>query len=298
MTQVMISYRNIDGQKEFAEILEQALAKAGFSTWIDKNNIPPLSRWEDEIFKGIKNSDFVILCLSPEYFESEICLLECYVARGYGKKLLPIIVPHDAENSLDNVYSLCKDFEETRGIEHLNFLDFNVGNVVGLREDRATMIHRLIHSITNPRSPEMPYDVFVSFKWQQAPFATRIVDDLQAAGILAFIHTRGIDIGADWRRVAWSAILKAKLHIVVLSPQIAESQYISKEVLMSRTRGTLFIPILPEEFVRDEKVKAQISAALSQNRNLADLNKYQWLMPTEGYQPFIQNLIAAIQQSL
>ncbi len=85
MTQVMISYRNIDGQKEFADVLEQALAKAGFSTWIDKNNIPPLSRWEDEIFKGIKNSDFVILCLSPEYFESEICLLECYVARGYGK---------------------------------------------------------------------------------------------------------------------------------------------------------------------------------------------------------------------
>ncbi len=92
--------------------------------------------------------------------------------------------------------------------------------------------------------------------------------------------------------------LKNKIAIVVLSPQIAESQYISKEVLMCRTRGTSFIPILPEEFVHDEKVKAQISAALSQNRNLADLNKYQWLMPTEGYQPFIQKLIAAIQQSL
>lgn len=299
MTQVMISYRKIDGQREFAYTLEKELAQAGLKTWIDINNIPPFSRWEDEIFDGIKDSDFVILCLSPDYFESEICLLECYVARGYGKKLLPIVVPYaEPTHSSIDIFKLCYDFEETKGIENINPLDFQRQSIVGLEENHEAMIKRLIQSIKNPISSEIDYDVFMSFKWQHANFATQIADDLNAAGIRTFIHTRGIDIGADWRQVSWNVSLKAKVHIIIISPEIAESQYISKEVLLSRTKQTTFVPILPEEFVNDEAKKSQIRQALASNMNLDVLNKYQWLMPDKGYELFLETLIAGLKQQL
>ena len=100
MARVMISYRNIDGQRDFAFSLEKALADAGIETWLDVKDIPRLSLWEDEIFKGIIDSDYVVLCLSPEYFESETCRFECYVARGYGKTILPLIVANDTSASV------------------------------------------------------------------------------------------------------------------------------------------------------------------------------------------------------
>lgn len=298
MTQVMISYRNIDGQKEFAYTLEKELADAGLKTWIDKNNIPPFSRWEDEIFDGIKESDFVVLCLSPEYFESEICLLECYVARGYGKKLLPIIIPYaDPTHETIDISKLCRNFEETRGIENINMLDFQWKTVVGLEESNETMIKRLIQSIKNPTSSETNYDVFMSFKWQKANFATQIADDLNLAGVRTFIHTRGIDIGVDWRQVSWNANLKTKIHIIILSPEIAESQYISKAVLLSRTKHTTFVPVLPEEFINDEAKKSQIRQALESNMNLDILNKYQWLMPDKGYEAFLETLVDGLKSN-
>ena len=128
MPRVMISYRNVDGQREFASNLERELANAGMETWLDVKDIPRLSRWEDENFKDIINSDYVVLCLSPEYFESETCLVECYVARGYGKTLLPIIAPHD---SAENVYELFQNYEATRGLDHINFLNYKTQSVLG-----------------------------------------------------------------------------------------------------------------------------------------------------------------------
>lgn len=299
MTQVMISYRQVDGQREFAYELEQTLAQAGLKTWIDKNDIPPLSRWEDAIFEGIRTSDFVVLCLSPQYFESEICLMECYIARGYGKRLLPVIVPHNTPDMTgSSILNMCQEHEETTGIEHLNLLDFNWGKIMGLPESKETMIGRLIQSMQSPQPVSMEYDAVMSFKWHQSPFATRVADDLTAAGIKTFIHTRGLDVGVEWRRVAWNASLSAQFHLVVLSPDIAESAFISKEVLMSRAKKTTFVPVLPPEFAADNAARSQIREALSSNRNLVGLNEVQWLIPEDGYESFIEKLQTAVNASL
>lgn len=129
MPRVMISYRNVDGQKEFAIELEKTLSDAGIETWLDVNEIAPGSQWEKEIFNGIKESDYVVLCFSLEYFESEMCMTECYLARGYGKKLLPIILPDDSNQS---VFDLIATNVITEGIEYLHIINTRSYIVQGL----------------------------------------------------------------------------------------------------------------------------------------------------------------------
>jgi hypothetical protein len=296
MSRVMISYRNVQGQREFAFYLREELAKAGLETWMDVHNIPRLSRWEDEIFKGIIGSDYVVLCLSPEYFESETCLFECYVARGYGKTLLPVIAPYDVTES---VFARIPQFEETRGIDHLNILDFRTEKVLSRVEPQAASVQRIIKAIINPILPDIDYDVFFSFKWAQAPFATQIADYLNKAGIKTFIHTRGLDPGVDWRRVSWNAQLRSKIHIVIMSPDVRQSEYITNEVLVTRTKkNAQFIPIIAQEFANDEPAKFTIRQTFATSKNLSVLNEIQWVTPTDDYHVFIAELINDIRNLL
>ncbi len=89
MPRVMISYRNNEEQKAFATELNQAF-NADVETWIDYEKIASGQFWKDAIIDGIKDSDYVVLCLSTEYLKSSVCMLECYIARGYRKKVLPL----------------------------------------------------------------------------------------------------------------------------------------------------------------------------------------------------------------
>lgn len=293
MSRVMISYRQIPGQSEFADRLERELANAGFETWIDKKNIPPGSNWESEIFQGIIASDYVILCLSPEYFESQTCQSECYIARGYGKNLLPIVVPYEGRIS---VFELIGQYEATKGIDHLHIISFQGQEVLGLVEDYTLLVQRLAKAMTNPTPLDADYEVYCSFRWTQAEFATRIADDLNRAGIKTFIHTRSIDVGAEWRRASWSATLKARFHLVILSPDVYSSDYIGNEVLIRRTKkDTHFIPVLAQEFVNDKVAKDEILTTFRNSPNLAELNKIQWYVPDKGYQDLIDRLIKHIK---
>ncbi len=295
MPRVMISYRNVAGQREFAAALEKELANAGLETWLDVKNIPRLSRWEDEIFKGIIGSDYVVLCLSPEYFESETCLFECYIAQGYGKTLLPIIIPYEGD---ENVLQLITQFEETKYIEQLNFINFQSQSILGLKEDRAKLTQRIIKAIKQPTLIDIDYDVYFSFRATQAAFATQVADDLNKAGIKAFIHTRA-DVGVDWRRTSWSAGLRAKIHVVILSPDVRASEYIENEVLVTRTKKEAqFIPILAPEFANDETTKSTIRQTFATSKHLSVLNEIQWFIPNQDYQTFINILIADIQAIL
>lgn len=296
MPRVMISYRNVDGQREFASYVQQELAKAGLETWMDVYNIPRLSRWEDEIFKGIIGSDYVVLCLSPEYFESETCLFECYIARGYGKNLLPVIAPYDA---VESVFARIPQHEETRGLDHQNILDFRTEKVLLQVELKAALVQRIIKAITNPILPDIDYDVYFSFKWSQALFATQIADDLNKAGIKAFVHTRALDPGVDWRRVSWNAQLRSKIHVVILSPDVRQSEYITNEVLVTRTKkNAQFIPIIAQEFANDDPAKSTIRQTFATSKNLSVLNDIQWVIPKGEYQIFIDELISDIRELL
>lgn len=89
MSDAFISYARRDG-KEFTLRLKQALDDLGKDVWVDLEDIPPASRWEEELREGIANSDALIFVISPASIASEHCLRELTHAVGLNKRVIPI----------------------------------------------------------------------------------------------------------------------------------------------------------------------------------------------------------------
>jgi len=63
MTDVFISYSRKD--KEFVQVLYQALEQSQYDAWIDWEDIPATANWWEEIETGIAEADAFIFVLSP-----------------------------------------------------------------------------------------------------------------------------------------------------------------------------------------------------------------------------------------
>lgn len=88
---VFISYRRKD--VEFAKKLDQALKATGREVWVDWEDIPPgVEGFSDEIQRGIEAANALVAILSPNYIESEYCLMELREALKLKKRVVPIVL--------------------------------------------------------------------------------------------------------------------------------------------------------------------------------------------------------------
>ena len=69
MTQVFISYSRRD--LAFVEQLAADLQAAGLDVWYDLSGLEGGARWSIEIEKGIRDSQYVLVVLSPDSVASE-----------------------------------------------------------------------------------------------------------------------------------------------------------------------------------------------------------------------------------
>lgn len=86
---LFISYSRRD--KEFVRKLWQALTQANKKTWVDWNDIPPITDWRQEIYLGIETANHFVFILSPHSIASEVCAEELAYAIKQGKRLVPIV---------------------------------------------------------------------------------------------------------------------------------------------------------------------------------------------------------------
>ncbi len=87
MTEIFISYSRRN--KVFVERFLKALYDNGYSAdtvWVDWEDIPAVSKWEEEIRKGIEKANSVIF-----WAASRECEKELEVAAEYNKRLFPIV---------------------------------------------------------------------------------------------------------------------------------------------------------------------------------------------------------------
>jgi len=92
MPEIFVSYSRRN--KEFTENFIKELRERDYSDedlWVDWKDIPPSSKWEDEIRKGIENSNAIVFILSPDWVISNECAKELQIAVEYKKRLFPII---------------------------------------------------------------------------------------------------------------------------------------------------------------------------------------------------------------
>ncbi|MEM7794051.1 MAG: TIR domain-containing protein [Cyanobacteria bacterium P01_C01_bin.118] len=98
MTDVFISYSRKD--KEFVQVLNQALANSKYDAWVDWENIPLTADWWEEIKAGIEGADMFVFVISPDSIASTVCGQEIDHAVENNKRLLPIVYREGFDMSL------------------------------------------------------------------------------------------------------------------------------------------------------------------------------------------------------
>jgi len=88
MTQVFISYSRRD--LAFVEQLAADLQAAGLEVWYDLSNLQGGSRWSRAIEKAIRDSQYVLVVLSPDSVASTWVEEEFLYASELGKKIVPL----------------------------------------------------------------------------------------------------------------------------------------------------------------------------------------------------------------
>ncbi len=89
MTDVFISYSRKD--KEFVQVLHQALTESKYEAWVDWEDIPLTADWWEEIKAGIEAADTFIFVISPDSISSKVCGQEIDHAVSNNKRLVPIV---------------------------------------------------------------------------------------------------------------------------------------------------------------------------------------------------------------
>jgi hypothetical protein len=95
MQNFFISYNHRDS--DAAAQIDRHLREAGYSTIIQRTDMPPGASVIDEMDKGIKNCERLIAVLSPDYLESAFCKSEWHAFQhkdptGEKRAIIPVIV--------------------------------------------------------------------------------------------------------------------------------------------------------------------------------------------------------------
>lgn len=95
---VFISHTQKD--TDLARKVAAVLKEAGLDAWFDANEILPGENWAEKISEALKESEAMVVLLTPEALESNNVRREIDYALGektYDKRLIPVIVGNPEE---------------------------------------------------------------------------------------------------------------------------------------------------------------------------------------------------------
>ncbi|NES95885.1 MAG: TIR domain-containing protein [Desertifilum sp. SIO1I2] len=118
---VFVSYSRTDS--DFARRLNDALQIQGKTTWFDQESIASGSDFQQEIYRGIENSDHFLFIISPNSIQSPYCADEVEYAKSLNKRIVTIlhrpVNPADLHPVLASVQWI--DFNQYDGDFSANF---------------------------------------------------------------------------------------------------------------------------------------------------------------------------------
>jgi WD40 repeat protein len=117
MSDILISYSRKDLKQ--VKALYNGLRQQELDVWIDLEGIPPTVEWMAEIENEIERADGVLMVISPDWVESEICALELDLAMRLNKRIIPVLVRetdtaqiHDQVRRLNFIITLSEETQE------------------------------------------------------------------------------------------------------------------------------------------------------------------------------------------
>jgi hypothetical protein len=85
---LFLSYARADGP--LVARVREGLAARGWTTWLDRADIPSASDWMAEIRRGIEAPDGFVFVITPHSVQSRMCRVELSIATDLAKRLLPL----------------------------------------------------------------------------------------------------------------------------------------------------------------------------------------------------------------
>lgn len=95
---VFISYSHKD--EELARRVAAALDEAGMTTWYDQREIMPGDNWAEKIAQGLRESEAMVVLLTPHALDTLSVRREIEFALGekaYRNRLIPVLVGNPQE---------------------------------------------------------------------------------------------------------------------------------------------------------------------------------------------------------
>ncbi|HEX9927733.1 MAG TPA: toll/interleukin-1 receptor domain-containing protein [Pyrinomonadaceae bacterium] len=266
---VMLSYRRAD--ISFANKLAEYLRSEEIPLWIDREGIKPGTKWREELLEELRSCDACVPILSPKYIQSEYCRMEIFIARSFGRHILPVMV--------ENCFPALRDHEETKGLEDIFMMRMYHLSAVGLPITEQDAFRRIADAIRHvPQQGASEHPVYISYTTKDGEFATTLARSLAAKGIATWIATLDVRVGENWRDAQARAMMRASSHLVVLDENMVNQDVLRTEILLSEARGldtfTILPPRLSEEY---EKIEAMIDALNNSDqtyRRLADTHYF------------------------
>jgi TIR domain len=110
---VFVSYSRRD--IELVRELHTFLTRAGREVWVDWEDIPPASRWEQDIQESLDSADSVIFVVSAASLASKYCGLELERAQKGGKRVIPLAIDNADPDAARRVRKLGRDSDGSLG---------------------------------------------------------------------------------------------------------------------------------------------------------------------------------------
>ena len=119
--EVFISYSRADS--DFARRLNDALLEVGKLTWFDQESIASGADFQQEIYRGIENSDNFVFIISPRSVNSPYCSEEVEYAQSLHKRIITVVYQEVPPDDLHPVLAKIQwiDFNQNDGDFSANF---------------------------------------------------------------------------------------------------------------------------------------------------------------------------------
>jgi hypothetical protein len=275
MSKIYISYSRKD--EAFVRDLHAKLEANGLETWVDWRDILAGYPWREALFEGLASCDSILICLSRHYAESEMCRMETFISRAYGKRLIPLV--------LDDCFDLLLEHDELRGLIELQAIPYASKRIIGLELSDDELFQMTLETAKGLYKPLRENLFYFAYPASAAAFATKIAKDLQTAAISTWIGTQDHNIGYDWQQEQWAAMMKARAFILVLNEKAALSDHIRRQVLFAHTRKLPMLPIIAPE--TDFAVMQERFADSWEMRLISEI---QWLQAEPNYESMLEAL--------
>lgn len=251
---VMISYRSTENK--WMRGLASFFESKGIKPWIDRGGIRYGFPWRLELLNELKTCDACVPLLSKKYLRSEHCRMEIFIARSFGRQILPVMV--------EDCFRELRKYEETRGLEDLFMMRMHRLRSVGLPITRRDAFDRIVAAVKRPsHESNSTRKVYISYTIPDAVFATQLAASLGKKGVSTWIATRDCVVGENWRDAQARAMLRARSHLVILGNGMTKDDVLRTEILLAEAQGLDTLTVVPPRLTKKPRTIDLILRALN-----------------------------------